>query len=51
MEKYDCKNCEHNNTGTVFKPSKYCSRCTVDSKNISGKPSLYREKQTEEKRK
>lgn len=42
MEKYDCKNCIHYNKGTVFKRNKKCSNCTVDSKNINGKPSNYK---------
>lgn len=41
---YDCNKCEHSKTGTVFNPNKHCKSCTVDSKNIKGKPSHYKEK-------
>ena len=45
MEKYDCKNCVHNGKGGVFNRNKKCEHCTVDSKNIYGKPSNYKEKE------
>ena len=43
MEKYDCKNCIHSKKRTVANRGK-CEHCTVDSKNLQGKPSQYREK-------
>ena len=43
MKKYDCKNCIHSKKRTVANRGK-CEHCTVDSKNLQGKPSQYREK-------
>ena len=40
---YDCKNCIHSKKRTVANRGK-CKHCTVDSKNLQGKPSQYREK-------
>lgn len=45
MRKYDCKNCIHSKTGGVFSGNKKCEYCTVNSKNINGKPSNYKEKE------
>lgn len=47
MEKYDCKKCVHNGKGGVFNRNKKCEHCTVDSKNIYGKPSNYKEKENQ----
>ena len=44
MEKYDCKKCKYN-TGGVFNRNKKCEHCTVDSKDLKGKPSCFKEKQ------
>ncbi len=44
MEKYDCKKCIHNGKGSVFHRNKKCENCTVDSKNIYGKPSNFKGK-------
>lgn len=43
-EKYDCEKCEYN-TGGVFNRNKKCEHCTVDSKDLKGKPSCFKEKQ------
>lgn len=43
MEKYDCKKCVHNKSGNVSDRGK-CEHCVVDSKNLNGKPSQYKEK-------
>ena len=44
MEKYDCKNCTHNEKGSVFRKNKKCANCTVDSKDLKGKPSNFKAK-------
>lgn len=44
MEKFDCKKCVYNGKGGVFNPNKKCTNCTVDSKDIYGRPSCYKEK-------
>lgn len=42
MEKYDCKNCVHSTKGSVFNnPNPRCKHCTVDSKDLKGKPSAF----------
>ena len=43
MEKYNCTKCEHN-TGGVFNRNKKCEHCTVDSKDLKGKPLNFKEK-------
>ena len=47
MEKYNCKNCEHNKAGNVMKRNKHCEHCTIDSKDLfkDVKPSQFKEKQ------
>ena len=47
MEKYDCKKCVHNGKGGVFNRNKKCKSCTIDSKNMHGKPSNYKEKENQ----
>ena len=41
---YDCKNCVNSKSGSVFNENKKCARCTVDSHNINGKPSKFKER-------
>ncbi len=43
--KYDCKNCEYGqlNKDQDANKKKYCKKCTVDSKDIYGKPSHFKE--------
>lgn len=43
MKKYDCDNCEHRKTRTVTKRGK-CQYCVVDTKDLDGKPSQFKEK-------
>ena len=40
---WDCEECIYSKNGTVANRGK-CEHCTVDSKNLQGKPSQYREK-------
>lgn len=44
--KYDCSNCEHSKKNAVYdkNKSRYCKNCTVDSKDIYGKPTHFKEK-------
>jgi len=46
MERYDCKECVHSGKGSVFHRNKKCQNCTVDSKNVYGKPSNFQRKET-----
>lgn len=41
--KYDCQNCEHSKKGSAIKRNRHCKNCTVDSKDIYGKPTHYKE--------
>lgn len=44
--KYDCSNCEYGqlNKDRDKNKKKYCKKCTVDSKDIYGKPSHFKDK-------
>lgn len=44
--KYDCKNCEYSqlNKDRDKNKKKYCKKCTVDSKDIYGKPPHFKDK-------
>ena len=44
MEKYDCQKCIHYGIGGVLKRNKKCAKCTIDTKNLKGKPSNFQEK-------
>lgn len=43
--KYDCENCEYGqlNKYRDKNKKKYCKNCTVDSKDIYGKPTHFKE--------
>lgn len=48
MKKYDCDKCIHSEKGSVFNRNKKCVNCTIDTKNMNGKPSNFKAKEKEE---
>lgn len=47
MKKYDCENCIHSRKGGVFNRNKKCAKCTIDTKDMNGKPSNFKAKEKE----
>ena len=44
MNKYDCKKCINEGKGSVFKRNRKCANCTIDTKDMNGKPSNFKPK-------
>ena len=49
MKKYDCDKCIHSRKGGVFNRNKKCANCTIDTKDMNGKPSNFKAKEDVEK--